>query len=154
METHFGGLSPDAATDALNSLSADRERLGARIEVPSTLLVAFGGLAAWWVATAAFASPGEGYEPASSAWLPIGLLAVAYVVRRRTGIRFRSMGADAAWALVGIAVSCLLLFSVSLGLVSFGMRWAVVPTSVAAFAVTTVLARVAYRSAIEKVRRG
>jgi len=117
------------------------------------LLAASGALGAWWVAAAATASPGRNYEPPSAGWLALlGAFVVAYLIRRETGIRFQAMGARAAGALIGIVVTCLVLFSVSLGLVSFGLRWAVALTSVAAFAVTTWLAGVAYRSAVEKLR--
>ena len=84
----------------------------------------------------------------------VGTLVVAYLIRRETGVRFRKMGTRAGWAIVAIAAACLVLFSVSLGLVSFGMQWAVTLTSLIAFAATTWLAGVAYRSAVEQLRRG
>ncbi|PJJ71399.1 hypothetical protein CLV46_0945 [Diaminobutyricimonas aerilata] len=122
--------------------------------MPWALLSAFGGVAAWWVSAAATADPGEDYQPPTSGWLAlVALLVVAYLVRRESGVRFRRMGARAAWATAAILVTCLALFSVSLGFVSFGLRWPVVLTSVAAFGVTTWLAGVAYRSALEQLRR-
>ncbi|MFT4468606.1 hypothetical protein ACMX2H_01725 [Arthrobacter sulfonylureivorans] len=81
-------------------------------------------------------------------------LVVVYLIHRETGVRFRSMGTRAGLAVVGIVVTCLVLFSVSLGLVSFGLHWSVALTSVVAFAVTTWLAGAAYRSAVENLRRG
>lgn len=155
METHSQHPSPDEATNALNALSTDRERLAAGIHVPWMLLAAFGGLGAWWVSAAAATNPGESYEPPSSGWLAlVGALVVAHLIRRETGIRFRTMGARAGWAIAGIIAICLALFSISLGLVSFGLHWAVALTSLAAFAATTWLAGIAYRSAVEKLRRG
>ncbi|MBP1325471.1 hypothetical protein JOF28_000703 [Leucobacter exalbidus] len=153
MENNFSGPSPDAATDALNALSADREQLAANVNVPWALLAAFGGVGAWWVAGAASASPGESYEPPTSSWLAIVVtLVVSYLITLETGIRFRSMGARAGWATVAIIAICLALFSLSLGLVSFGAYWAVSITSLIAFALTTWLAGVAFRSATEKLR--
>lgn len=155
MESDFERPSHDAAAEALNVLRADRERLSDRAEPPRLLLAAFGVLAAGWVATAATANPGADYEPPSSGWLVIvGALMVGYLIRRRTGIRFRAMGARAGWALAAMIGACLALFSVSLGLVSFDLRWAVALTSVTAFVVTTWLAGVAYRSAVAELRRG
>lgn len=154
MENQSKDPSPDEATDALNALSTDRERLAASIHVPWVLLAAFGGVGAWWVSAAAATSPGENYEPPSSSWLGlVSALVIAYLIRRETGVHFRTMGARAGWAIVGIITVCLVLFSISLGLVSFGLQWAVALTSLAAFATTTWLAGVAYRSAVEKLRR-
>lgn len=155
MENHFRNPSPDEATAALSTLSTDRERLAASVRTPWVLLAAFGGVGAWWVSTAAATDPGDGYEPPSSGWLAlVGMLVVAYLIRRETGVHFRRMGARAGWATVGIIAACLVLFSVSLGLVSFGIQWAVALTSLVAFAATTWLAGVAYRSAVEQLRRG
>ena len=155
MENQFQIPSPDEASASLNMLSTDRERLAASVHVPWYLLAAFGGVGAWWVSAAAATNPGENYEPPSSGWLAlVGTLVVAYLIRRETGVGFRKMGPRAGWALVGILAVCLVLFSVSLGLVSFGIHWAVTITSLIAFAVTTWLAGVAYRSAVEQVHRG
>ena len=153
MESHSVHPSPDEAAAALNTLQADRERLATSVHVPWALLAAFGGVGAWWVSTAVTTRPGESDDPPSSSWLAlVGALVVAYLVRRETGVRFRAMGARAGWVMVGILAVCLLLFSISLGLVSMGMQWAVALTSVVAFAATTWLAGVAYRSAVEHVR--
>ena len=154
MESHFQQPSRDAAREALNELSADRDRLAGSIRAPRTLLAGFGGVAAWWVGAAATTSPGENYEPPTMGWLALAVaLVVVYLIQRDTGIRFRSMGPRAGLALAGIIVACLALYSISLGLVSFGLHWAVALTSVAAFGLTTWLAGVAYRSAVEKLRR-
>ncbi|WP_232466141.1 hypothetical protein [Diaminobutyricimonas sp. LJ205] len=116
-------------------------------------MAALGGVGAWWVSTAAATNPGENYEARSSGWLAlVSALVIVYLIQRETGIRFRAMGARAGWAMTGIVAACLLLFSVSLGLVSFGLHWAVALTSLAAFAATTWLAGVAYRSAVESLR--
>lgn len=56
--------------------------------------------------------------------------------------------------MLAVLVACLLLFSVSLGAVSLGMAWLVGVMSLVAFGVTTWLSGVAYRSAVERVRRG
>jgi hypothetical protein len=155
METNPKGLSRDEATQALESLSADRDRLVAGIRVPWLLLAGFGAVAAWWVSAAAATSPGENYEPPAVGGLVLALvLVIIYLIRRETGIRFKSMGLQAGLALTGIVIGCLALFSISLGLASFGLHWAITLTSIMAFALTTWLASVAYRSAAQRLRRG
>lgn len=155
MESHFDEPSPRTSAEVLDALQADRDRLVENVRVPWPLLALFGGVAAWWVAATAFARPGGDYEPSSSTWLaPVAALGVAYLVRRKTGIRFRVMGARATWAMIGIIAMCLILFSVSLGLVSLGLHWVVSLTSLGAFVGTTLLSGVAYSSALTKIRRG
>lgn len=123
-----------------------------RLRVPWALMAAFGALGAWWVGAAASAEPGGPYEPPVTGWMALlGALVVAHLVRRETGVRFRAMGARATWAVIGILVTCLALFSVSLGLVSMDLRWGVAITSVAAFVITTGLAGLAYRSAVKNL---
>lgn len=106
------------------------------------------------MASAASTSPGENYEPPTSGWLAlVGALIITHLLQRETGLRLRSMGARAGWALAGILAACLVLFSVSLGLVSLGLPWAVALTALVAFVTTTWLAGLAYRSALEELRR-
>ncbi len=119
------------------------------------LLAGFGAVAAWWVSATATTTPGEDYEPPAVGGLVLAIVfVIIYLIRRETGVRFKSMGLQAGLALAGIVVGCLALFSISLGLVSFGLHWAVSVTSIMAFALTTWLAFVAYRSAAQKLRRG
>lgn len=145
----------DEAAATLDALSADRHRLADRLAVPWALMAAFGALAAWWVGSAVTTTPGSGYEPPLAGWmtLPVALV-IAHLVRRGTGIRFRALGARANGAMLAVLVACLLLFSVSLAAVSLGMAWLVGVMSLVAFGVTTWLSGVAYRSAVERVRRG
>lgn len=136
----------------MSTLSIDRQRLTASIRIPRALLAAFGAVGAWWVATAGTTTTGQNYAPPINGWLAlVGVLVVIHLIRRETGVRFRSMGARAGWALAGIVAICLALFSISLGFVSFGLRWPVALASLAAFAATTWLAGIAYRSAREKL---
>lgn len=155
MENNLPDPSPAEAASALDTMAADRQRLAKSVHVPWVLLAAFGSVGAWWVATAATANPGVNYAPPSSGWLAlVGALVVVHLIQRETGVRFRTMGWRAGWALAGIVFICLALFSVSLGFVSFGLRWPVALTSVAAFVATTWLAGIAYRSAVELLGRG
>ncbi|TQO20502.1 hypothetical protein FB472_2135 [Rhodoglobus vestalii] len=155
MESDFDSLSRSEAINKLGELTADRNRLADSIRVPWPLLAGFGAVAAWWVGAAATTSPGENFEPPATSGLAFAIIfVIAYLIQRETGIRFKRMGSRAVLAMVGILFGCFTLFSVSLGLVSFGMQWAVSFTSVVAFALTTWLTAVAYRSAAETLRRG
>jgi hypothetical protein len=155
METYPQGPSRDEVIDALSALSDDRDRLVESIRVPWPLLAGFGAVAAWWVGAAATTTPGEDYEPPAMSGLALAIvLVVLHLIQRETGIRFRHLGLQAGLALAAIVVSCLALFSFSLGLVSIGLHWATAVTSIMAFAFTTWLAGVAYRCAARNIRRG
>lgn len=155
MERNYGDDARSAAAEALNSLSADRQRLAQGARVPWALMAAFGALGAWWVGSTATAEPGANYEPPLTGWMALlGVLIVWHLVQHETGIRFRSLGSRANGAIAAIVGTCLALFSISLGLVSVDLHWAVIATSLAAFAITTSLSGIAYRSAVDRVRRG
>lgn len=155
MENDSVRVSHAEAAEALDALSSDGQRLAQRAHTPWALLAALGAVAACWVGAAATTQPGANYEPSNWGWLGlVGVLVVAHLIRRETGIRFRSMGPRAGWALAGVAIGCLVLFSASLALTSLGLTWAVALTSLLAFAWTTWLASIAYNSAVEKIERG
>jgi hypothetical protein len=67
----------------------------------------------------------------------VAALVIFHLIRRETGIRFRKMGPRAVVVTIAILALCLTLFSISLGLVSFGARWAVALTSLSAFGLVT-----------------
>ena len=155
MENDFSGPSKGEAADALATLTKDRGTLAQNVNLSWPLFGGYGAVAAWLVTSAATTTPGEGYQPPIGGWLALAAVFVlTYLARRETGVRFRSMGTTGTWAMAGIVVACLVLFSVSLGLVASGIAWAVVFTGIAAFAVTTWLSRVAYHSAVAKLRHG
>lgn len=155
MESDFVKPTAAEAAAALAGLEHDRDRLADGVRVPWALLAALGGVAAWWVSAAAGTTPGENFQAPDSGWLGlVAVLVIAYLIRREVGVRFRGMGARATWAMLGILVICLILFSLSLGLVSLGATWAVSIVALAAFGTTTWLAGVAYRSAADRIRRG
>ena len=145
--------SRDEAAAALNSLSSDRHRLATSIRTPWAFPVTYGALAALWVAGAVATQPGADYQARGPiTLLAVGAMAVTYLLRHTTGIRFRSIGPRAAWSVLGVLALCLTLFSVSLGLVAFGLPWAVLVTAAAAFVGTMWLARRALRFAVEALR--
>lgn len=145
----------DDAAAALHALSTDRAQLADRSRPSGLLMAAFGATAAAWVGSAALTSPGEDYQSSPVSFLALGaFLLVGYLVRQRVGIAFGRWGARAQAAMAIGLVLCLILFSVSLGLVAADLTWAVVLTSAVAFAAVTYLATVAYRGALEKLAHG
>lgn len=155
MTSNFDETADGDQGDRFQELDADRNQLASLVRIPWSLMAAFGALAAWWVGSAATVETGGNYEPPLSGWMALlGVFIVTHLVRRETGIRFRSIGPRATWLAAAAVVICLALFSVSLGLVSMGMRWPVMATSVIAFGSTTWLAKNAYRAAVANLRRG
>ncbi|MCC9174822.1 hypothetical protein [Arthrobacter sp. zg-Y179] len=151
MENNLGAAEDAAAR--LRNLAADRNALAAGAAPPRTLLAGLGGVAACWVAAALDARPGADYQSPSWTWLLVGLLfVILHMIQRDTGLKFRRLGARANGAIALAALACLFLFSVSLGLVSLGLGWAVMITSLAAFAAVYGLAVVAYRAAVDHLR--
>ena len=75
-------------------------------------------------------------------------------MQRESGIQFRAMGGRATWLIAAAFALCLVLFSVSLGLVSLNLTWAVAFPSIVAFGSTTWLSGLAYKAAVEQLRRG
>ncbi|PPF69948.1 hypothetical protein C5E16_03270 [Clavibacter michiganensis] len=150
-------MENDRAADAaaaLDGLHSDREALAARIPVPRWHLAGFGAIALAWVAQAVTLSPGAGYEPPRTSWLLIAAAVVLLVlIRRRTGIRFRGVGLRAVLLVAAALLGCLVLFSISLGLVVQGLGWAVALTAVAAFGLVTWLSTLAFRAAVDGIRR-
>ena len=150
-------MENDRAADAaaaLDGLHSDREALAARIPVPRWLLAGFGAIALAWVAQTVTLSPGAGYEPPRTSWLLIAAAVVLLVlIRRRTGIRFRGVGLRAVLLVAAALLGCLVLFSISLGLVVQGLGWTVALTAVAAFGLVTWLSTLAFRAAVDGIRR-
>jgi hypothetical protein len=150
-------MENDRAADAaaaLDGLHADRAALAARIPEPRGHLAGFGAVALVWVAQAATLSPGADYEPPTTSWVAVAAVVLLLVLlRRRTGIRFRRVGARAMLLVAAALVGCLALFSISLGLVAQGLGGAVALTALAAFALVTWLSTLAFRAAVREIAR-
>jgi hypothetical protein len=150
-------MENDRAADAAAALAgmrSDREALAAAIPEPRWHLAALGAVAAAWVAQAVTTRPGSDYEAPTSTWLAlVAVLVIMTLIRHRTGIRFRRVGARATLLMAGILVACLVLFSISLGLVVQGLGWAVSLTALAAFALVTRLSTLAFRAAVREIAR-
>jgi hypothetical protein len=157
MESNFE-TRPSAAEAAaqLHQLASDRNALAKRARAPWGLMAAFGVLGAWYVAAAAFTNPGANYEAPAHSFLPLVVVFVVLVhlLKRETGIQLRSLGWRGWTAALGAVAACCVLFSVSLGLVSVGLHWAVALAALVAFILVTWLVGVAVRSATEELRRG
>lgn len=142
-----------AATDSLRSLSSDSERLSRTTRVPTAALWALGVTAAWWVASATNTQPGSDYRPSPTGFLAwVAAIGLVLTIQQRTGIKLRRLGRTGWWALVGMLVGCLGLYSIALGLVASELRWwALIPAAVA-IPLTSWLASIAYRSAVSELR--
>jgi hypothetical protein len=150
-------MENDRAADAaaaLRDVQADREALAARIPEPRAHLAGFGAIALAWVAQAATLSPGADYEPPTTSWVAlVAALVLLVLLRHRTGIRFREVGPRAVLLVLACLVVCLVLFSISLGLVAQGLAWGVAITALAAFGLVTWLATLAFRAAVARIHR-
>ena len=77
---------------------------------------------------------------------------VVYLYHRATGVKLASIGWVAWLIYAATLVSCLMLLSVSLGLVSFDLYWWVIAPTAAAFGAGTIGAHYFMRSALSRIR--
>lgn len=134
--------SDNNSQQLLDVLGEDRARLRKRVGMPAWLAPTIAVFFAAWVA-----SPAIGEQTSSDVYLisVIGTLLAIYFATRAAGVRHgglrgRGVGVVAVTTLIGLA-----LYSTSLGLVSFDLRWWVVLPALAAaglgHAATLVLER-------------
>jgi hypothetical protein len=139
--------SPDRATDLLRQLDHDRSRLADLTATPWWAPALLGLVVGLWVA-----SPAVGDRTSNYVFALVAAVVIVSVVRAGTGIRLRAAGArqvalGALWLLAS-----LVLYSVSLALVSLDRPvWVVLP-ALGAAAVTWAAARVSDRWAREALR--
>ncbi|GAA1176909.1 hypothetical protein GCM10009584_17970 [Ornithinimicrobium humiphilum] len=140
-------FSPDHATDLLRQLDDDRSRLADLTATPWWAPAFLGLVVGLWVA-----SPAVGDRTSNYVFALVAAVVIVSVVRARTGIRLRAAGArqvslGALWLL-----ATLVLYSVSLALVSLDRSvWVVLP-ALGAAATTWAAARVSDRWAREALR--
>ncbi|MSS83438.1 hypothetical protein FYJ24_01390 [Actinomycetaceae bacterium WB03_NA08] len=155
MESDPTTASPVEISNSIDLLDADRARLTQSVAIPWSLFFAYGGVGAWFVANAASTSPGADYRAPGSFFLILAVgLVITYLLEQRSGIRFRTMGGQAIVFVTALIVTLLALYSVSLGLVSLDLSWAVVFTTLAAFLAATVLSKLVFSSALKRTARG
>lgn len=129
MDTNQTPRSDDAAA-SLEQLRADRENLDRRTQAPAWLAPALALVGTGYVASPALTSEGS-----SAPAYAMGLIAVVVlleVARRQTGRKDHGPTLR-QWPLLGLLLLVvLLMFSISLGLVSLGhAAWVVLPALVA-----------------------
>jgi hypothetical protein len=153
--THSSGQDSSVATPPhsalLAELDADRAQLGERIRAPRWLAPAFGGIAALQVASAAIAD--TTLTSVFGGALTAAGIVFALLYFRSTGVRVSAMAPQGWIFLVAALGITLTLFSVALGLESFGLLWWIVVPALAAFAVVTWLVRLIVRTFAERVLR-
>ncbi|NOJ60692.1 hypothetical protein [Arthrobacter sp. 260] len=139
---------PRSATALLADVDKDRSALIHRMTAPRWAAPAFGALAALCVASPA---AGDNRSGNSALLIIVGIL-VVYLYQRTTGVRLASIGWTAWLIYAATLVFCLLMLSVSLGLVSFDLFWWVIAPAAAAFGAGTLGAHYFMRSAISRIR--
>lgn len=155
MENDSTSASSTEIHNSIDSLDADLTRLTQNVTTPWPLFVAYGGVGAWFVANAATTSPGADYQAPGSFFLILAVgLVITYLLEQRSGVRFRTMGGQAIGFMTALVVTLLALYSVSLGLVSLDLSWAVTFTTLAAFLAATVLSKLVFSSALKRTARG
>ena len=107
--------------------------------------VATGAAVTAWLVQAAFLNPGGAYEPmnAIATFLPLAVIAFAWTIAGRAG---HLRGATGIAAGIGVTVTAIALFSLSLAFVSLGQPWIVAITAVAGFGITATITALAIRS--------
>ena len=151
MENNLAPSSSDQSTSAtalLADIDSDRSALIRRMSTPRWVAPALGAIAAICVATPA---AGDNRSGNSTLLIIVGLM-VVYLYHRATGVKLASIGGVAWLIYAATLVCCLLLLSVSLGLVSFDLYWWVVAPTAAAFGVGTIGAHYFMRSALSRIR--
>jgi hypothetical protein len=150
MESNFDETKP-AQRDLLAELEADRAQLGERVRSQRWLAPAFGALAALHVLRAAF--PNLALASLwGSALIGVGIL-LAVLYNRSAGVKISSTTPRAWILLAGVLVVTLAMYSVALGLESFGLLWWIAAPAIAAFTIVTWLVNLVMRSLAERVLR-
>ncbi|MBP2217687.1 hypothetical protein [Arthrobacter sp. CAN_C5] len=151
MENNLPPSAADQSSSAaalLADVDKDRSALIDRMTTPSWAAPAFGALAAICVVSPA---AGDNRSGNSALLIIVGIL-VVYLYQRATGVRLARIG-WAAWLIYAATlVFCLLMLSVSLGLVSFGLLWWVIAPAAAAFGAGALGAHYFMRSAVNRIR--
>lgn len=139
--------SRDGAAATLQQLSTDRAQLDATAPTPSWLLVALALLAGGWVVSPAVGSRTPGYLFAL-----VGAVLAIDLARRTMGMQVKASGPRFWLVGFGWLAFTLLMYSVSLGLVSLELPlWVAVP-AVVEMVVTYLLGRLVDRWAREGLR--
>jgi ribose/xylose/arabinose/galactoside ABC-type transport system permease subunit len=145
-------MAPDTDfRQMLDALDQDRVRLSERVGMPTWLAPTVAFLTAAWVA-----SPVIGNQSVTYAY-PIslgGIVLVIYLAAHTAGVRHGRLRGRAYW-IVGAATAIgLVLYSTSLGLVSFDLRWWVILPALATTAVGYSATRLVERESLARVTRG
>ncbi|MBG6180714.1 hypothetical protein [Arthrobacter sp. CAN_A1] len=151
MENNLPPSSSDQPTSAarlLADVDNDRSALSKRMNTPRWVAPAFGAIAAICVATPAAGDNRSG----NSTLLIIVAIMVGYLYHRVTGVKLARIG-WVAWLIYATTlVVCLILLSVSFGLVSLDLDWWVIAPTAAAFGAGTIGAHYFMRTVQSRIR--
>ncbi len=119
------------ARQMLDALDQDRARLGEKVGMPGWLAPVIAFLTAAWVT-----SPAIGDQNPTTAYLSVGGIGVAIsLAARAAGVRHGRLRGPAYWFVGAATLLGMALYSTSLGLVSFDLRWWVILPGLAMAAV-------------------
>jgi uncharacterized membrane protein (DUF485 family) len=145
-------MAPDNnSRQMLDVLEEDRARLSERVRMPTWLAPTIAFLTAAWVA-----SPAIGDQAATSAYpLSVGGIVLAiYLAAYTAGVRHGRLRGRASWIVGAASAIGLALYSTSLGLVSFELRWWVSLPALAAAGAGYATTRLVERESLASVTRG
>lgn len=131
----------------LDALREDRAQLSKRVGMPAWLAPTIGFLTAAWVA-----SPALGDQTATFAY-PIslgGIVLAIYLAAHTAGVRHGRLRGRAYWIVGAAIVIGLALYSTSLGLVSFDLRWWVILPVLATAGVGCAATRLVERESLAR----
>lgn len=135
----------------LDVLEEDRARLSERAGMPTWLAPTIALLTAAWVA-----SPAIGDRTANSGYLfgLGGIVLAIYLAVCTAGVRPGRLRGRTNWIIVAATAIGLALYSTSLGLVSFDLRWWVILPALTTAGVGYIATRLVERERLAKVTRG
>lgn len=138
------------ARQMLDALEEDRARLSERVGMPTWLAPTIAVLTAAWVA-----SPAIGDQTATSAYaISTGGIILAICLAARTaGVRHGRLRGRAYWPVGAATPIGLALYSTSLGLVSFDLRWWVILPGLAMAGAGFTATRLVERESLATVTR-
>jgi len=141
---------PGSAAALLADVDNDRSALIGRMDAPQWVAPTFGAIAALCVASPVAGDNRSGHL---SLLIIVGVL-VVYLYHRATGVKLSRIGGTAWLIYAATLIFCLILLSVSLGLVSFALYWWVAAPIAAAFGAGTLGAHYFMRNAVNRIRNG
>lgn len=143
--------SSDDATQMLREMSADGEALASRIQPPRWFFIVLALAGAAWVASPAIQNQIGRTTTTGMAIIVFAVILVSH--QRSTGVEIKRMAPSTRFAYILAIVITLVLYSVSLGIVSLTSPWWVIAPAVAEFVLILIVGRFMHARRVEALRR-